>query len=94
MASRVLRFRREGMSLSDKRAIRQPSDHVTQGATMRKMKLDLETLAVESFGTAGDASVGGTVNAYDAPTPPFASCGCTTGASYIARLCPPPPAVM
>lgn len=57
---------------------------------MRKMKLDLETLAVESFRTAGDAYAGGTVNAYDAPTPPYDSCGCTTGASYIARFCPPP----
>ncbi|HEX2211142.1 MAG TPA: hypothetical protein VHG93_25890 [Longimicrobium sp.] len=57
---------------------------------MRKMKLDPETLAVESFRTAGDAHAGGTVNAYDAPTPPYDSCGCTTGASYIARFCPPP----
>ncbi|HYR07960.1 MAG TPA: hypothetical protein VEQ60_09335 [Longimicrobium sp.] len=57
---------------------------------MRKMKLNLETLAVESFPTAGAAHVAGTVDAYDAPTPPFDSCGCTTGASYIARFCPPP----
>lgn len=58
---------------------------------MRKMKLDLDTLAVESFGTAGDALVAGTVAAYEAPTPPYYTCGCTTGASYVARFCPPPP---
>lgn len=58
---------------------------------MRKMKLDLDTLAVESFGTATDALVDGTVNAYEAPTPPYKTCGCTTGASYVARFCPPPP---
>jgi hypothetical protein len=57
---------------------------------MRKMKLDLDALAVESFRTAASASVSGTVDAYDAPTPPYDSCGCTTGASYIARFCPPP----
>lgn len=57
---------------------------------MRKVKLDLDPLAVESFGTARDVSVDGTVDAYEAPTPPYVSCGCTTGASYIARFCPPP----
>ncbi len=57
---------------------------------MRKMKLDLDTLAVESYGTADGAHMAGTVNAYDAPTPPYATCGCTTGASYVARFCPPP----
>ena len=61
---------------------------------MRKMKLDLETLNVESFGTACDVLSDGTVAAYEAPTPPYASCGCTTGASYVARFCPPPPAEM
>jgi hypothetical protein len=57
---------------------------------MRKMKLDLDTLAVESFRMAGDIIDAGTVDAYEAPTPPYATCGCTTGASYIARFCPPP----
>ena len=57
---------------------------------MRKMKLDLDTLAVESFRMADDARVAGTVDAYDAPTPPYDSCGCTTGASYVARFCPLP----
>jgi hypothetical protein len=57
---------------------------------MRKMKLDLETLSVESFGIARDVFADGTVAAYEAPTPPYDSCGCTTGASYIQRFCPPP----
>lgn len=57
---------------------------------MRKMKLDLDTLAVESFRMANDILADGTVAAYEAPTPPYDSCGCTTGASYIARFCPPP----
>lgn len=57
---------------------------------MQKMKLDLEALAVESFLMTGDAPMSGTVAAYEAPTPPYATCGCTTGASYVARFCPPP----
>lgn len=57
---------------------------------MRKMKLNLDALAVESFRMADHAGEGGTVQAYDAPTPPYDSCGCTTGASYVARFCPPP----
>ena len=57
---------------------------------MRKMQLDLDTLSVESFPIAPEARAAGTVDAYEAPTPPYASCGCTTGASYIARFCPPP----
>lgn len=57
---------------------------------MRKMQLDLDTLAVESFPVSAEALESGTVAAYEAPTPPYASCGCTTGASYIARFCPPP----
>jgi hypothetical protein len=57
---------------------------------MRKMKLDLDTLAVESFRMAADIHSYGTVDAFEAPTPPYATCGCTTGASYIARFCPPP----
>lgn len=57
---------------------------------MKKMKLDLDTLAVESFRMADEFAVAGTVEAYEAPTPPYATCGCTTGASYIARFCPPP----
>ncbi|MBB4634785.1 hypothetical protein [Longimicrobium terrae] len=57
---------------------------------MRKMQLDLDTLAVESFPVSPETRGAGTVDAYEAPTPPYASCGCTTGASYIARFCPPP----
>lgn len=57
---------------------------------MQKMKLDLDTLAVESFRMAGETYDAGTVEAYEAPTPPYATCGCTTGASYVARFCPPP----
>jgi hypothetical protein len=74
----------------DERVVPGYTDHVIRGKTMRKMKLDLDTLAVDSFGTAAEVSVDGTVAAYEAPTPPYASCGCTTGASYIARFCPPP----
>ncbi len=57
---------------------------------MRKMQLDLDTLVVESFRMADDVFEAGSVEAYEAPTPPYASCGCTTGASYVARFCPPP----
>jgi hypothetical protein len=57
---------------------------------MQKMRLDLDALTVESFRTAGEAGMMGTVDAYEAPTPPYATCGCTTGASYVARFCPPP----
>ena len=57
---------------------------------MRKMQLELDTLAVESFPIAPEGREAGTVDAYEAPTPPYATCGCTTGASYIARFCPPP----
>lgn len=57
---------------------------------MQKMRLNLDALAVETFRTAVEPEVHGTVDAYEAPTPPYASCGCTTGASYIARFCPPP----
>lgn len=57
---------------------------------MKKLKLDLEALAVSSFPIDVAASEAGTVKAYDAPTPPYASCGCTTGGSYLAVFCPPP----
>jgi hypothetical protein len=57
---------------------------------MKKLTLKVETLAVESFPTAAAGQDAGTVQAYDAPTPPYASCGCTTGASYMAAFCPPP----
>ena len=58
---------------------------------MKKLKLDVETLAVESFSTAAGAEEAGTVQAYLAPTPPYRTCSCTTGASYLAVYCPPPP---
>ncbi|HET7462361.1 MAG TPA: hypothetical protein VFJ82_13995 [Longimicrobium sp.] len=57
---------------------------------MKKVKLDVDTLAVESFPTAASAEQAGTVQGFDAPTPPYASCGCTTGASYLEAFCPPP----
>jgi len=57
---------------------------------MKKMKLDVETLAVESFGTAAQPEHDGTIQGFEAPTPPYASCGCTTGASYLEAFCPPP----
>jgi hypothetical protein len=58
---------------------------------MKKLRLDVETLAVESFATAAREDEAGTVQAYEAPTPPYRTCGCTTGASYLAVFCPPPP---
>lgn len=57
---------------------------------MKKVKLELDTLAVESFAIAAPAQDDGTVQGYDVPTPPYASCGCTTGASYLEAFCPPP----
>jgi hypothetical protein len=56
---------------------------------MQKLKLDVEALAVDSFAIAG-AKDDGTVNAFEAPTYPYPSCGCTTGNSYLAAYCPPP----
>jgi hypothetical protein len=61
---------------------------------MKKLTLKVETLAVESFPTAAAGKDAGTVQGFDVPTPPYASCPCTntctTGASYMAALCPPP----
>jgi hypothetical protein len=58
---------------------------------MQKLKLDVETLAVDSFSTAALLDDDGTVQAFEeAPTYPYASCGCTTGASFRAAFCPPP----
>jgi hypothetical protein len=57
---------------------------------MRKLKLDVETLAVDTFSTAAAGRDDGTVHAFDAPTYPAPSCGCTTGASYLEAFCPPP----
>ncbi len=57
---------------------------------MKKLKLDVEALAVDSFSTHAAPMDAGTVKAYDAPTPPYRTCTCTTGASYLAALCPPP----
>jgi len=59
---------------------------------MNKLKLDLDRLAVDSFSTAAAADKeAGTVQGFDAPTYPYKTCGCTTGASYLAAFCPPPP---
>jgi hypothetical protein len=57
---------------------------------MKKLSLKVETLSVESFPTAAASKETGTVRGYDAPTYPAPSCGCTTGASFMAALCPPP----
>jgi hypothetical protein len=57
---------------------------------MRKLKLEVETLAVDSFSTADGGGEGGTVQAQEAPTYPYYTCGCTTGASFRAAFCPPP----
>ena len=57
---------------------------------MKKVKLDVETLAVESFGIAAAVEDDGTIQGFAAPTPPYASCGCTTGASFLEAFCPPP----
>ena len=56
---------------------------------MTKLKLDLDTLAVDSFAIAG-VKGDGTVQANEAPTYPYATCTCTTGASYLEAYCPPP----
>lgn len=62
---------------------------------MKKLKLDVEALAVDSF-TIAAAKGDGTVQANAVPTPPYQTCdaacsyGCTTGASYLAAYCPPP----
>ena len=61
---------------------------------MKKVKLELDALAVESFPTAALETGEGTVQAFDAPTPPYYTCGCTTGASYLERYCPPPTPVV
>lgn len=57
---------------------------------MQKVKLDVQALAVDSFPVAGAMADAGTVRGFEVPTPPYASCGCTTGASYLAAYCPPP----
>lgn len=58
---------------------------------MNKLKLNLETLAVDSFPISAGSVDEGTVQAHEfVPTPPYASCGCTTGASFRAVFCPPP----
>ncbi|HEX8907346.1 MAG TPA: hypothetical protein VF771_21015 [Longimicrobiaceae bacterium] len=57
---------------------------------MKKLTLHLDTLAVDSFSIAADGAEAGTVHAQEAPTYPYYTCGCTTGASYAAAFCPPP----
>lgn len=57
---------------------------------MKKLNLDLETLTVDSFAIAAGTPESGTVQGYDAPTYPYPSCGCTTGASFLEAYCPPP----
>ncbi|HEX8907345.1 MAG TPA: hypothetical protein VF771_21010 [Longimicrobiaceae bacterium] len=58
---------------------------------MKKLRLDVERLSVDSFSTAAARGEGGTVQGHEAPTYPYYTCGCTTGASYAAAFCPPPP---
>jgi hypothetical protein len=63
---------------------------------MKKLRLDVEGLAVDSFPTAESVREGGTVQGLEVPTPPYATCNavctytCTTGASYLEAYCPPP----
>jgi len=57
---------------------------------MKKLRLDLDRLAVDSFATHAAPMDAGTVEAYDAPTPPYRTCTCTQGGSYLAAVCPPP----
>jgi len=62
---------------------------------MKKLRLDVEALAVDSFRIAGAAG-DGTVQGMEVPTPPYNTCDaactytCTTGASYLEAFCPPP----
>ena len=57
------------------------ADHpLPRRVTMKKLRLDLEQLAIESFPTASRADARGTVAAHDA-TP-----GCTIAASCICSL--------
>ena len=59
---------------------------------MNKLKLDLDRLAVDSFPTtAATGKEAGTVQGFDAPSYPYRTCTCTTGASYLMAFCPPPP---
>jgi len=63
---------------------------------MKKLTLDVDSLAVDSFPITGAAKEAGTVQGMAVPTPPYATCDaactytCTTGASYLEAFCPPP----
>jgi len=63
---------------------------------MKKLKLDVEKLAVDSFPVSEATEEAGTVQGMEVPTPPYATCDaactytCTTGASYLEAYCPPP----
>jgi hypothetical protein len=57
---------------------------------MKKLMLDVDSLAVDSFPIEERIAEAGTVQALEAPTPPYYTCGCTTGASYLEAYCPPP----
>jgi hypothetical protein len=63
---------------------------------MKKLMLDVDSLAVDSFPVTEAIEEAGTVQGMEAPTPPYATCDaactytCTTGASYLEAFCPPP----
>ncbi|MFL5386655.1 MAG: hypothetical protein ACJ8GN_29495 [Longimicrobiaceae bacterium] len=63
---------------------------------MKKLMLDVDSLAVDSFPITEAIEETGTVQGMEAPTPPYATCDaactytCTTGASYLEAYCPPP----
>jgi hypothetical protein len=62
---------------------------------MKKLMLDVDSLAVDSFPVAEAIQEAGTVQGMEVPTPPYRTCDaactytCTTGASYLEAYCPP-----
>jgi hypothetical protein len=63
---------------------------------MKKLTLNVDSLAVDSFPVTKAIEGGGTVQGMEVPTPPYNTCQaactytCTTGASYLEAFCPPP----
>ena len=58
---------------------------------MRKLRLELDTLAVASFETVEAETAGGTVKGHDVPTNPW--CAANTYQTYCPNTlctCPPP----
>jgi hypothetical protein len=62
---------------------------------MKKLTLDVDSLAVDSFPVSQVVEEAGTVQGMEVPTPPYNTCQaactytCTTGASYLEAFCPP-----